>query len=94
MMRFGQVTLLAITAALALTGAARAQGVNDDPTGPQPQLATEPLSITADDGKVYNFTVELAETSQQQAYGLMFRPAVPPNAGMLFPNDPPVPVEF
>lgn len=94
MMRFGRVTLLAITAALALTGAARAQGVNDDPTGPQPQLATEPLSITADDGKVYNFTVELAETPQQQAYGLMFRPAVPPNAGMLFPNDPPVPVEF
>ena len=84
---------LAIMAALALASTARAQ-VNDDPTGPQPQLATEPLSITADNGKVYNFTVEIAATPQQQAYGLMFRPAVAADAGMLFPETPPAPVQF
>jgi uncharacterized membrane protein (UPF0127 family) len=89
MKRFG----LAAMAVLALAGMARAQ-VNDDPTGPQPPLPTEQLSITADDGKVYNFTVEIAATPQQQAYGLMFRPAVAANAGMLFPNDPPIPVQF
>ncbi|WP_297490020.1 DUF192 domain-containing protein [Acidocella sp.] len=89
MKRFG----LAMMAVLALAGVARAQ-VNDDPTGPQPMLPTEQLSITADDGKVYNFTVELAATPQEQAYGLMFRPTVAADAGMLFPNDPPVAVQF
>lgn len=97
MRRFGlaMMTVLALagSAGLLMAGAARAQ-VNDDPTGPQPQLPTESLSITADDGKVYNFTVELAATPQEQAYGLMFRPAVAADAGMIFPNDPPVPVQF
>jgi uncharacterized membrane protein (UPF0127 family) len=77
---------------LAWSGMALAQPpaqVNDDPTGPQPKLAVEPLSIKADDGKTYNFTVEVAATPQQQAYGLMFRPSVPPGTGMLFPVDPP-----
>ena len=97
MRRFGLATMatlaLASAAALLMAGSARAQ-VNDDPTGPQPQLATEPLSITADNGKVYNFTVEIAATPQQQAYGLMFRPSVAADAGMLFPEAPPAPVQF
>jgi uncharacterized protein len=84
---------LALAAALALTGTAYAQ-VNDDPTGPQPVLPTQPLSITADNGKLYNFTVELALTPQQQAYGLMFRPTVAADAGMLFPEVPAAPVQF
>lgn len=89
MKRFGW----AVVAVLALAGTARAQ-VNDDPTGPQPKLPTEPLSITSDSGKVYNFTVEIAATPQQQAYGLMFRPSVAPDAGMLFPEVPAAPVQF
>jgi uncharacterized membrane protein (UPF0127 family) len=84
---------LAGAACVTMAGAARAQ-VNDDPTGPQPQLPTEPLSITSDSGKVYNFTVEIAATPQQQAYGLMFRPSVAPDAGMLFPEVPAAPVQF
>ncbi len=39
-----------LAASLVLGGVALAQ-VNDDPTGPQPQLPTEQLSITADNGK-------------------------------------------
>jgi uncharacterized membrane protein (UPF0127 family) len=84
---------LALVAVLALAGVASAQ-VDDDPTGPQPALPTQPLSITADNGKVYNFTVELALTPQQQAYGLMFRPTVAADAGMLFPEVPAAPVQF
>ncbi|MCB5943919.1 DUF192 domain-containing protein [Acidocella sp. KAb 2-4] len=82
-----------LAASLLLGGAAMAQ-VNDDPTGPQPQLPTEKLSIQADNGKTYDFTVEVAATPQEQAYGLMFRPAVPAGTGMLFPVDPPSVQEF
>ncbi|MDR3504804.1 MAG: DUF192 domain-containing protein [Acidocella sp.] len=77
-----------LAASLALGGVALAQ-VNDDPTGPQPKLQTEQLSIKGDDGKTHNFTVEVAATPQEQAYGLMFRPSVPVGTGMLFPVDPP-----
>ena len=54
------------------------------PTGPQPTLPTTPLSIIADNGKTYHFTVELPVTQQQQDTGEMFRTSIPANAGMLF----------
>ncbi len=38
--------------------------------------------------------MEVAATEQQQAYGLMFRPAVPAGTGMLFPVDPPSVQQF
>jgi uncharacterized membrane protein (UPF0127 family) len=79
---------LAIVAVAALAGAAHAQ-VNDDPTGPQPTLPTEPLSIVSDSGKVYKFTVELPVTQLQQDTGEMFRTFIPPDAGMLFMFPPP-----
>lgn len=70
-------------AALLMTGVARAQ--NDDPTGPQAKLPTETLTIVSDDGTKHVFTVEVAETEQQQDTGLMFRKSVPADTGMLFP---------
>jgi uncharacterized membrane protein (UPF0127 family) len=73
--------------ALLLGGAARAQ--DDDPTGPQPALPTEKLTIMGDDGKPHVFNVEVALTVQQQDTGLMFRKAVAADAGMLFPWDQP-----
>ncbi len=57
----------------------------DDPTGPQPKLPTEQLSIVSDDGKNHVFTVELALTETQQDTGMMFRTAIPAATGMLFP---------
>ena len=39
----------------------------------------------------HNFNVELATTNQQRALGLMFRRALPENAGMLFLYDRPQP---
>jgi len=61
---------------------ALAQGPN--PTGPQPELPKERLIITTRDGTPHEFSVEMAVTSDQQTVGLMFRPTVPPDGGMLF----------
>jgi uncharacterized membrane protein (UPF0127 family) len=77
-------TIFTTLALLALAGnGARAD--TDDPTGPQPKLPTEQLTIISDDGKSHVFTVELATTDQEQMTGLMFRTLIPANTGMLFP---------
>ena len=52
--------------------------------GPQPQLPIEPLRIVTDRGAVLDFQVEMALTSEEQRIGLMFRPAMPLDSGMLF----------
>ncbi len=47
-----------------------------------------PVSATADiKGKI--FELEVAQTNQEQALGLMFRSALPDNRGMLFPFSSP-----
>ncbi len=53
-------------------------------TAAQPELPKEPLSITTRDGKRHEFQVEMALTEGQQTTGLMFRPSVPADGGMLF----------
>ena len=53
-------------------------------TGPQPELPKEPLVILTRDGTRHAFTVEMALTTEQQTVGLMFRPSVPADGGMLF----------
>jgi uncharacterized membrane protein (UPF0127 family) len=61
---------------------ARAQPV--DPTGPQPELPKEKLVIVTRDGASHAFNVEMAIKPDQQTVGLMFRPSVPADGGMLF----------
>ena len=51
---------------------------------PQPRLATEPLVIVTRDGTRHAFTVEMAVNPEHQMIGLMFRPTVGPDEGMLF----------
>ena len=53
-------------------------------TGPQPELPKEKLVIITHDGVHHEFNVEMALTEQQQMTGLMFRPSVPADGGMLF----------
>lgn len=53
-------------------------------TGPQPELAKERLVIVTRDGARHAFMVEMALTPEQQTVGLMFRPTVPADGGMLF----------
>lgn len=44
----------------------------------------EPLIIQTTAGKILHFTVEIAATDDQRAYGLMFRKAMAEDAGMIF----------
>ena len=60
---------------------------------PQPPLPTAPLKIETARG-VYAFAVELAVTQDQRACGLMHRPRLARDAGMLFKQDPPGPAFF
>lgn len=53
-------------------------------TGPQPKLPEERLVILTRDGRRHEFLVEMALTPEQQRVGLMFRPSVGPQEGMLF----------
>jgi uncharacterized protein len=53
-------------------------------TAPQPALPKEKLVIVSHDGKEHVFNVEMAALPEQQATGLMFRPSVAPDGGMLF----------
>jgi uncharacterized membrane protein (UPF0127 family) len=56
-------------------------------------LANVPLTIHSQNGD-HRFSVEIAATPEQQERGLMFRRALPPDEGMVFPYDPPQPVGF
>ena len=90
---------LAIIAAVALGACSPAAA----PSAPAPQatalgvpqsgLQMVPLTITSA-GKVHRFTVEIARTDEQQQHGMMFRTAIAPDRGMLFPYDPPQSVGF
>jgi hypothetical protein len=57
------------------------------PAGAAPDFETDTLAIRSRDGTVHAFTVELALTPQQQAFGLMFRRELAPDRGMLFLYD-------
>lgn len=71
---FGVVT----AAMLALPRAVWAQ------TAAQPDLPKEKLTIVTNDGVRHDFNVEMALSPEQQITGLMFRPSVAADGGMLF----------
>jgi uncharacterized membrane protein (UPF0127 family) len=73
-------TLIALLALAPL--AARAQ--QPDITKAQPELPKEKLTIITRDGARHDFDVEMALKADQQTVGLMFRPSVPADGGMLF----------
>ena len=76
------LTLLTLVPVIARAAAARAQDA--EPKGPQPELPKEKLVITTRDGAPHVFNVEMALRPDQQITGLMFRPTVPADGGMLF----------
>lgn len=59
----------------------------------QTGLEKVPLTIQTATG-VHRFTVEIAVSPEEQATGLMFRTDLGPDAGMIFPYDPPMEVGF
>jgi uncharacterized membrane protein (UPF0127 family) len=79
--------LLLLAAAALIQAGITASGVaqmGKPITSPQPVLPTEKLVIITKDGKRHDFNVEMALTPEQQEIGLMFRPTVAPDGGMLF----------
>lgn len=56
-------------------------------------LEQVPLVIESQ-GRKHRFTVEVARTPEEQAMGLMYRNALAPDRGMIFPFDPPRPASF
>ena len=69
---------------LAGASACSAQPQAAQPVRSEAGLPVVPLTIRAD-GKSHLFRVEVAATPQEQARGLMFRQALAPDAGMIFP---------
>lgn len=59
-----------------------------------PAAAAERLRVLTLDGRTLAFSVDVVETPEAQARGLMFVKKLPPRHGMLFPNDPPRRVSF
>jgi uncharacterized protein len=53
-------------------------------TGPQSELRTEKVTIISQANQRHMFTVEMAVTLVEQAVGLMFRPQLAPDRGMIF----------
>ena len=56
----------------------------DEPTGPQPTLPTQTVTIDGHGGPVHSFIVEMATTPRQQEIGEMFRTNIPADHGMFF----------
>lgn len=89
----GRALLAAALLALALAGCERAGGaVTTTPNGSRLELPpeAEPVEFPAgtvrihSDGQIHVLRAELAETPAQRERGLMYRTAMPEDAGMLF----------
>lgn len=75
---------VAATLLLASLGGCKKEGGDE-----KAALARTELTVTTADGTAHRFTVEVAATEAQQQQGLMYRPPLAPDAGMLFAPYPP-----
>lgn len=72
------------------------------PGGPPPSLLAErsaaglqQMTLDVRSGsKIHRFIVEVARSPLEQEIGLMNRPSLAPDRGMIFPYDPPQPAAF
>lgn len=87
--RTSSLLLIVVIVVAALLGSARIAA--DDGTSGQAQYL--PISAKADIGGE-TILLEVARSQPQRTLGLMFRPQLPDNQGMLFPWDPPQPVRM
>jgi hypothetical protein len=77
----------ALAAGLALAAVAALAAADPLPCAP------DRITLLGAQGPV-TFDIELAVTPEEQARGLMFRPSLAPDAGMLFVYDPPQTARF
>lgn len=80
--------------ALAPLAACNARPAESAPARTAAGLDLVTLNITDATGRRHSFRVEVARTVAEQAQGLMFRESLAPDAGMIFPFDPPRPASF
>jgi uncharacterized membrane protein (UPF0127 family) len=80
---------MAIASAAACGSAAPQAALEKSPGG----LEQVPLTIKTAKGSA-SFTVEVAQTPEQQSQGLMYRQSLAPDRGMIFPRDPPGDASF
>lgn len=89
-----RILVLLAAAMLASCGAAP----SNQAAAPVARTAPSGLDLVAltveGQGRSHVFTVEVARTASQQEAGLMNRRGLAPDAGMLFPFDPPRPASF
>jgi len=64
------------------------------PDNSAPVFAHASMVIQRADGQSFPFSVEVAETPEQERYGLMFRHSLPDDAGMIFIYSPDQPVSM
>lgn len=88
------MTLFRALVALLLVLPAACQAGQSETTKSASGLSVVPLEIRTAAGKAHGFKVEVARTESEQARGLMFRESLAPDAGMIFPMDPPRPASF
>jgi uncharacterized membrane protein (UPF0127 family) len=94
-MRWSQSLSLPVALAALLVGSAcSSQTSASAPTpaaavpGKHPLSGLDVIPLTiSQNGKTHAFRVEMARTMEQQQKGLMFRTAMAPDEGMLFPSD-------
>jgi uncharacterized protein len=89
---------MVVLVAAALLAGCRAEPASNAAQPPAARTSPDgldlvPLTIESG-GRRHDFTVEVARTPEQQEHGLMERRALAPDAGMLFPFDPPRPASF
>lgn len=87
---------IVITLLVALAACSSRPGESAPAAAPSAERAVHPLSglqivplTVTHDGRRHVFAVEVARTQAEQGRGLMFRTAMGPNEGMLFPFSPP-----
>ena len=88
-----RIILLLIAAAVLGATAAAPAGAETLITHAQSHLRLEPLTVSTDKG-VFRFKVEIADTPRRQEIGLMYRPPLAPDHGMLFEFPSPRSVMF
>ncbi len=84
--------LVALAAPLPAPVALAAPAATGSPR-PQQGLKVVPLAIHSG-RKVHRYQVEVAQTAEQQAIGMMYRHQVPEATGMIFPMNPPRQASF
>ncbi|MFO0291824.1 MAG: DUF192 domain-containing protein [Rhodospirillales bacterium] len=74
-----RLVLFAVAGSVLPAGTGLAQMAPRAPSFPRSEL-----TIHGQDGRVHRFQVEVADTDERRAWGLMHRDAMPPDHGMIF----------